>query len=269
MRQFISCVSPNSEGLVKISGKDYKYLAQVLRLTTGDMICLRIPDGSLLDATVSKIDEKDKHLILQVCNPSFPLKKGENQSEYESQTDFYLFQFMPKSSKMDFILRQAVECGVKKLIPVIGEFCESYTAEKKFKNDRYERIIKEARQQSGSPIATEILQPLTLEDACNVWNEISEGDKEKSFACVLYERSLKTKNLYEALVNFKAIRHCAIFCGAEGGISPKEIDFFLEKGIIPIHFETNILRCETAALYGTACLQSAITGKKLWKTTSL
>lgn len=269
MRQFVSSVNPDKEGLVEISGKDYRYLAQVLRLKTGDMISLRVPEGELLDATVSKVDDKKKKIILQICNPSFPLKKGENQSEYESETDFYLFQFLPKSSKMDLILRQAVECGVQKIIPVIGEFCESGATEKNFKNSRYERIIREARQQSGSPVATEILQPMTLKEACDFWKKIADGSTELNFACVLYERSEETKNIYTALGDFAQIKNCAVFCGAEGGISLKEIKILGESGIIPIHLETNILRCETAALYGIACLQAAVTGKKLWQKTDL
>ena len=47
--------------------------------------------------------------------------------------------------------------------------------------------------------------------------------------------------------------------GSEGGISPEEVKLLQEKGLFhPIHFAVNILRCETAALYGIAAVQSAI-----------
>ena len=41
-----------------------------------------------------------------------------------------------------------------------------------------------------------------------------------------------------------------------------EIEFLKQNGFVPIHFETNILRCETAALYGIAAMQTLISGKK-------
>lgn len=50
-----------------------------------------------------------------------------------------------------------------------------------------------------------------------------------------------------------------IAVGNEGGISPSEIKLLKEKGFFStIHFEGNILRCETAALYGIAAVQSAL-----------
>ena len=38
---------------------------------------------------------------------------------------------------------------------------------------------------------------------------------------------------------------------------------YLDKknGFLPVHFETNILRCETAALYGIAVMQSLVLRK--------
>ena len=52
--------------------------------------------------------------------------------------------------------------------------------------------------------------------------------------------------------------------GAEGGISPEEINELQDNGFIPIHFDTNILRCETAALYGVAAVQTVLGEKDLW-----
>ena len=57
------------------------------------------------------------------------------------------------------------------------------------------------------------------------------------------------------------IKRVAIAVGSEGGISPEEVRTLEEKGLFqPIHFAVNILRCETAALYGIAAVQSEING---------
>ena len=56
MRQFILEKQPSSDGLVHIIGKDYRYLRQVLRVKNGDMLSLRLPDGSLKNSTVAFVD---------------------------------------------------------------------------------------------------------------------------------------------------------------------------------------------------------------------
>lgn len=271
MRQFVSEVNPDKKGLIELSGKDFRYFKQVLRLCAGDMVFVRIPEGRLVSMTLAKIDEKSRRVTLQLCDTAVNQNENslsENQSEYRAEVNFYLFQFVAKGPKMDLIVRQAGECGVLKVIPVLGEFSQKGGEEKNFRNARYERIIKEARQQSGSPVPTEISETKTLEQACAFWKELTEQNKEESFACVLYERSEKTTNLFKALAEYKTIKNCAVFCGAEGGISPDEIEFLIGQNIIPVHFETNILRCETAALYGMACVQNAITEKTQWQTTN-
>ena len=132
------------------------------------------------------------------------------------------------------------------------------------KKERIEKIIKEARQQSGSPVQTKILPPFSLIQACEFWqNEISSlKDDEKSLALVLSERKEKENSIGNILKrtasDFSSIKKVALAVGSEGGISPAEVDI-LEKGHFePIHFDVNILRCETAALYGIAAVQSAI-----------
>ena len=67
MRQFISEVFPDKNGILKLEEKDFRYLKQVLRVKTGDMINIRLPDSSLKRFTVCKIQENKKTLILQEC----------------------------------------------------------------------------------------------------------------------------------------------------------------------------------------------------------
>ena len=58
------------------------------------------------------------------------------------------------------------------------------------KIERLERIVREARQQSGSPIETKVLEPVTVEGAVDLWNKMKEdaGGEEKSAGFVLSER---------------------------------------------------------------------------------
>ena len=47
-------------------------------------------------------------------------------------------------------------------------------------------------------------------------------------------------------------------CSSKKTILKEEIEILQENGFFPVHFNVNILRCETAALYGIAAVQSMI-----------
>ncbi len=294
MRQFILENQTVKSGLVTLEGKDFRYLRQVLRVKIGDMVNLRLPEGSLQNSTVVKIDDKAKKISLQFCanfSAENSVTRGVQSSEIEGKfpdIEYWLFQFIPRPQKLEQIVRQATECGIAKIVPVIGEYSEksSIYALEGNKKDRLERIIKEARQQSGSPVDTCILPPQTLQEAIENWNnspcnscknencvsgtyadadcrtddcENDGSQNNEKIAFVLSERDDCSDNLKKILAENPNPKKIAIAVGSEGGISPEEVALLQEKGLFyPIHFTVNILRCETAALYGIAAVQSAI-----------
>ena len=306
MRQYVAAQNPDSKGLLEVTGKEYRYFRQVLRLCAGDMVSVRLPSGVLQNMTVCRVQEDKKIIVLQMCGDSEEKTEDGSGCSISAEpvilsprTDLWLFQFIAKSAKMDLIVRQAAECGVSTIVPVIGEFSQAGTTERNFRGERMERIIREARQQSGSPVATRVADTVTVARAAGMWKEHAEeccgtanvaGSAEGSLsaehqaacagavAVVLYERGEKTVPLHTAVAcavkSFAAesgnaasagIKTAAVACGAEGGISPAEIEVLESGGFIPVHFDTNILRCETAALYGIASLQNAVTELALWQ----
>ena len=67
MRQFIVEKENVKNGLIELIGKDFRYLRQVLRVKKGDMLNVRLDDGSLQGTTVSFIDDSAKKITLQIC----------------------------------------------------------------------------------------------------------------------------------------------------------------------------------------------------------
>lgn len=273
MRQFIVEKENLKNGLIELIGKDFRYLRQVLRVKKGDMLNVRFDDGSLQGTTVAFIDDRAKKITLQICELSGgadnTITRGVQASEIEgsaseeNRVNYLLMQFIPKAQKFELILRQAVECGVAFVLPVIGEFSEKNAGNmfQGAKRERFERIIREARQQSGSPLATKLMEPVNLESAVSWWNDFCK-DQNANLNLVLWERTEGEVPLFE-LIKSKSgnekIKNVAIAVGNEGGISPAEIKLLKEKGFFStIHFETNILRCETASLYGIAAVQTAV-----------
>lgn len=265
MRQFILDKNPDKKGLITIIGKDFRYLRQVLRVKPGDMINVRLPDGSLKNSTVAQIDENAKKIIIQICadtenkgSITRGVQAGEIESDIneENRIEYWLFQFIPKPQKFEQIVRQATECGVTKIIPVIGEFSDknSVNSLSGAKSERLDRIVKEARQQSGSPVNTIVEKPMDLQVAIELWNNNSQ-----SLGFVLSERDEGIGNIRDIIHNKNDVKRICIAVGSEGGISSEELETLVEKGQFhPIHFSGNILRCETAALYGIAAVQTAV-----------
>ena len=259
MRQLIIEKNQDKNGLVIIDGKDFHYLRQVLRVKAGDMVKLRLSDRELYNSTVAKIDDSAKKITLQICaETQTPII--ENVTPQSTAPEYTLFQFIPKPQKLELIVRQATECGVKNIVPVISEYAEkgSIAALAGGKKERLERIVREARQQSGSPVDTTIFDPVTVEQAIEIWNKIKEQKDGDAAGYVLSERTVE-----EPFGRFKDKPPAAvcIVCGNEGGISPDELGLLTKKALLyPVHFSVNILRCETAALYGIAAVQTAITG---------
>ena len=266
MRQFIVEKQNVKNGLIEVIGKDFRYLRQVLRVKKGDMLNVRLDDGSLQATTVSFIDEGAKKITLQICeSKENTITRGVQADQvggFFSGRVFVLFQFIPKPQKFELIVRQATECGISQIVPVIGEFSDKNCLHmfEGAKKERFDRIIREARQQSGSPVATKITEPMKLEEAIEWWKNVAGTGKEAApLAVALWERTEGEVPLNQLVEKHKNASNICIAVGNEGGISPSEILLLKEKGFFStIHFDVNILRCETAALYGIAAVQSAI-----------
>ena len=274
MRQLIIENKQIRKGLIELEGKDYRYLRQVLRVRPGDMISVRLPDGSLNNATVARVDEAERRVVLQLCaDTGKTITRGVQADQLNASAavngalavEYWLFQFLPRPQKFELIVRQATECGLSVIVPVIGEYTEKSSAQALAgaKRERLERIIKEARQQSGSPVETKVLEPMTLEQALDLWR--TSAGEQGGLAFVLSERddcSGKLRESVQKAGGLEGIKRAAIAVGSEGGISPDEVKALEEKGLFqPVHFAVNILRCETAALYGIAAVQTEINNR--------
>jgi 16S rRNA (uracil1498-N3)-methyltransferase len=271
MRQYISAEQPDRKGLLSVTGKDFRYLRRSLRIRSGDMIDVRLPDGRLVPMTVCRIDDVSGSVVMQICTlhadaSDGTVTRGVSAGEVERTAffvEYTLFQFIAKPQKMELIIRQAVECGIKNIVPVAGTYSQkgSITAmqEKAAGTERIRRIIREAREQSGSPVATTVFEPVTAAEAASLWKKECSTLAQNEFAGVLLsERSDLCVPLKDVIALCTHIKKAAVVVGCEGGVSPEEVGILMNSGFVPVHFACNILRCETAALYGIAALQSAV-----------
>mgnify|MGYP002853116976 CR=1 FL=1 len=297
MRQYIAQNMPDKNGFLTISGKDFKYLSQVLRLKCNDEIWVRFPDGSLRKMFVKKVQSKMMIFTLSDDKNLTDEKKSKENVEASSikptSIEYWVFQFVPMHAQLDLIIRQCTECGISKIVPILGQRSPCLNEQAiKAKDERFKRLVKEARQQSGSPVDTKIFEPMKLENALKIWldeknldekslnksnnsvnsdMDIAENNKGiDSVAFVLHEADIANKTLFEYAssameLSKNSVKKVALAIGPEGGMTKEEVTAFENAGFNLIHFETNVLRCETACLYGIASIQSIFTEYKQWQ----
>jgi 16S rRNA (uracil1498-N3)-methyltransferase len=173
-----------------------------------------------------------------------------------------LFQALPKGDKMDLIVRQAVESGITEIVPFISEFSVARAPSvegQKF--TRWERIIKEARQQSGSKCITTLHNPLKVKLLIEYWQTLKN---EGALGLVFHhQKGLEQKSLHEYLNISPKMVVFAI--GPEGGFSDSEVSLFLENDFKPVTIGDTILRTETAALYCAAAIRIILLERDTWE----
>jgi 16S rRNA (uracil1498-N3)-methyltransferase len=299
VRQFLLAARPDKDGLVRLEGKDYHYLANVRRLKPGNTFAALLPvadkgdfgnsedfakpgefadSGRFVTVTVLSIDGctltgSAVQSPASSC-PVIPDTTGEI-------SPIILFQGLPREAKMDLIVRQAAETGISEVVPFTAE--RSIPREH-FRMERWQRIIKEARQQSGSPIDTRIRSPLTADELFAYWKELSMNSNSPNsnsskaspplgiVFCPSPAEKPDTNDLEKIGLEKTGFHHylskehllTVLVVGPEGGLSPAEVGRFMDAGFMPLSMGNAVLRTETAALYGVAAVKVILMEKAWW-----
>lgn len=145
-----------------------------------------------------------------------------------------------KEQKMDFILQKATELGVSEIIPLQMKRCVVKVALEKMekKLERWNRIIKEASEQSMRYIIPNLKPIMTIKELGNL-----DGLK---MICSTTENQKNFKNFLQSNKNYDKL---IIVVGPEGGIDPGEEDDFQKLGFEPVTLGPRIMRVETVPIY--------------------
>lgn len=215
-----------------LEGEDAFHLSVSLRARLGDEVTVCTADGIEILCRIDDIygGKRAPVVILAPVSAS--------KSCAESPVEITLFQGMPKGKKTDSILQKATELGVSRVVFVYSDHAVPvFTGEDK-KNNRYQKIAEEAAKQCGRG---KLVRVSVAENLDSVLDEFCRYDL--AFACYEKEGERSLKNLLSR-GNEKSI---AFFIGPEGGISPREIALFEERGVPTVTLGKRILRTETAS----------------------
>jgi len=257
VKQFILTDEPGRDNIVRLEGNDYHYLVHVRRLAVGEFFPAILPGGK---ETLVQILSIDKKVLTGKCSSA-----AEAASSETKLPSIILFQALPKGDKMDLIVRQAAEGGITEIVPFVSEFSVAKTGMDGQKFTRWERIIREARQQSGSKIATAIRRPasgksMTKDELFEYWAKLKEGG---ALGLFFHHQGLEKESLHSYLDSVGSVVVLAV--GPEGGFSDEEASLFLENGFKPVTIGDTVLRTETAALYCAASVKILLLERDSWE----
>jgi 16S rRNA (uracil1498-N3)-methyltransferase len=263
MRQFILKEGPDEDGLVRLRGDDYRYLVRVRRLKPGAVfkVLLPAPERAAL-LTVISIDKNT--LIGELGGAgtvnTVPVPGGdpERPGPASGLPPIILFQSLLKGTKMDLVVRQAAEGSLSEVIPFVSE--RSVAREKSgAAEERWRRIVKEARQQSGSAVDTKVQAVRTMDELFACWEKLRRGN---ALALLLHVCPLEQGTFHGYL--YRNPGSVVLAAGPEGGFSAAEVERFLEADFKPLGMGETVLRSETAAVYGAAAVRIILLEKASW-----
>lgn len=236
-RFFVSPDAINGD-TVFISGEDLVHMVQVLRFKAGDH--LLVFDGTGPEHEVELVSVEKNRAVGRIIRTYKP--------DTEPETRVILFQGMPKSDKMEWIIQKTVELGVAQIVPVITRYSVVRNADGKQK--RWNRISREACKQSGRVLIPEVQEPVEYCRVLGMWRSIS-SDESSGLSLPVFCYENETEKCLKDLLkcyNINCVKTVGIFVGPEGGFSEEEIRLAKDYGIIPVGLGNRILRTETAAI---------------------
>jgi len=188
-----------------------------------------------------KIKQATKKLVLLEI-----LEKKENKNEPKLKVT--LHQSIIKKDKLDFVFEKCTEIGVLKFQPILSE----HSVKLSFKEERLQKILKEAAEQSRRGKIPMLSQVEKFEKV------LKASDKEN--INIIFHEKEKENFLINFLIDDKEIignnKEINIFVGPEGGFSDKEIEAAKEEGFLVFSLGKRTLRAETAAIFSSSLILS-------------
>ena len=222
-------------GTCIIEGEDVKHISKVLRCKVGEKLEICDKDNSEYVCEITDISKNQVDLNI--------IEK--NEIKRESDLKVKLYQGLPKSTKMEFILQKLTEVGVDEIILVSTKRSVVKVDDKKEgkKLERWERIIYEAAKQSKRGKIPTLRGVLSFDEAL-------EDMKNNDMNICPYENE-KTVSIKSAIRGYD-INNIGIFVGPEGGFEEEEIQTLQDIDSKVVSLGPRILRTETASVVASS-----------------
>ncbi len=213
------------------------HAVRALRLSAGDQAVLFNGDGfdytcELTTVKKNKVTAKVKERVA-VAN--------------ESPLNITLLQGISSGDRMDYTIQKAVELGVKHIQPIATQrSVVKLNQERMVKRVKHwQNVATSACEQSGRAYVPAVAAPLSLSD----WLANHPSNQ----SCRILLNPVGASRL--ATLD-KPTGEIELLIGAEGGLSPEEIELASAHDFQSVILGPRILRTETAALTAIASMQT-------------
>lgn len=235
MHRFFVTAGAIVQDEVHFSAEISRQIARVLRLQPGKQVLVLDNTGNEFLVTLVLTDEKG-------CTGEIVARET---CVSEPKTKLTMVLSLSQREKFEWMLQKCTEVGAARFLPVItSRSLVQSAADVQDKYPRWEKIIKEAAEQSGRGILPQLLTPLGFEAALSTTAQSHD-------LCLIPwegEHKISLKNLQHAGI----VSTVAVLIGPEGGFSGGEVELAKGNGFIPVSLGRRILRMETAAIVSAA-----------------
>lgn len=230
-----------NNNIVTIDEADSHHIKNVMRMKENEhVIVCSLDENEESHTYLCSIVSLSKNVILEI-----------NEELYENNELLFnvtIAHGLVKRDKQEEVVRRLVELGAYAYLPVLMQrsVIKIDQSKRQFTNDRFERIVKEASEQSERNRLMKLLDIVTIKELINSF----ENYDLVLFASVASKNDLSLKEQMK-VSNAKNI---LVIVGPEGGFSEKEIELIESTKAKTMSFGKRVLRTETAPLYAMSVL---------------
>jgi len=234
-RFYVPKINISSDQITIVEPSDVHHLVRVLRLKTGDKIC--VSDGEGVNYETRVVSLLRQKVILEI--------EGKTSSKARNQKKVHISLgiAVPKNARFEEIVDKLTQLGIDTIIPMFTErtLVRKEVFEKR--RDRFFRVMFSSAKQSGVSVLPELregvdflafLKNFGAYDICLLPNLLHQSLSLKKAVSLLKARNRTAKIL--------------VLIGPEGDFTKREIDLALKAGCRGVSLGESVLRVDTAAI---------------------
>jgi 16S rRNA (uracil1498-N3)-methyltransferase len=239
MMRIHSFIQPEEirQDVASLAPDESHHLARVLRVEAGQELTLFDGQGTRAEGVIDAVSKKEVTVQITARETVPP-----------PPVEITLVQAICKPDRFEMILQKATELGVRRIQPVVTQNVSLPAGKIEKMVERGEVIIRNAAQQCGTAWLPSF-QP--LEKINRIFPTLGKFDA--VFIGSLHPEAKPFQESFQSLEKSK-IKTAALIIGPEGDLTKEEVDAAVAAGARPVSFGTQILRTETAAIFGLSVL---------------
>jgi 16S rRNA (uracil1498-N3)-methyltransferase len=229
---------------VALDGEQAHQIRRVLRMRPGERVTLLDNRGWAYEATLLSYGDSDANFEIV----------GRRAAQGEPNTHITLYQAVLKGERFGWVLQKGTEVGISRFVPMV---CERNVVDDpgatEQKRERWERIIREAAEQSRRGRLPVLDPAQSFEVAVQAGSPVSSAHE--PLRLILWEEECDT-TLRQALAvcNFAGGARIELLVGPEGGFAAAEVASAECRGARRVSLGRRILRAETAGIVAAAAI---------------